>query len=162
MIELQGKESYVKKGFLLAFADSCHRRSSIQKPATSRQMGTEWASQPIRMRLIKAAESEVLITHELIKLSSFARNALRTRSLRHRCHCSRQITGSVQQNFLLKLRNTFSGGSCSRYCNRPALLWVDLRCRGVELSSLRSHYKTYALLPGGFATHRGAGQRGRE
>lgn len=44
----------------------------MQWPAPSGQLGTNWASQSMRMTLIKAPESEVFTDHELMELSSSA------------------------------------------------------------------------------------------
>lgn len=72
-IENRWKERFLKEKFLLAVVNGPHRRSCIQKLATSTQPGLKRAPQPNRMTLITSAESEVLTDLELNQLiSSFS------------------------------------------------------------------------------------------
>lgn len=72
MLEYREKERFRKENFSLAVVGRLDRRSCIQKLATSGQPSTKWASRPIPMTFIRAAESEVLTDPELTKLSSSA------------------------------------------------------------------------------------------
>lgn len=72
MLEHRGKEGFLRNRFLVAVFEGCHRRPCIQKLVKSGQPGTEWVLQPTRTNLIRASEFELLLDHDLIKMSSSA------------------------------------------------------------------------------------------
>lgn len=69
MLEQRMAELFEKEDLSPAIVDGRHRRSCLEKLAESGEPGTECASQPTCMTLIKAPGSEVVTVHNLLKLS---------------------------------------------------------------------------------------------
>lgn len=69
MLEQQEPDLFLKEEIALAIIDGRHRRFCARKLADSGKQGTEWASQPTRLTLMKAAGSQVFTDQEVLKLS---------------------------------------------------------------------------------------------